>query len=359
MIKGLTHSAEGVINRVTKYRGKISAGYAPNEGPNKKNHPVASGFFRMLFELDVTKTASGKSFVVKEWKVNEPIQAELERINSASKTPRKIPIVSLCKTPQEMWESSLAMYSADGLQCKSNGLGTVARYLTTNNAGEREWVNRSFGDCQTCPYEDCPDYQAKKCKPDGLGKFFPIIDLTPNPYRFDTGSINTIIGIESSLSDMWALINAAHVVKQGEAGKMLPFDGFFGATFMLVHKKIKSGGREIFITDIMPSKNLVESIMGPIKRGLDSKAKTATMVGERGNFTLLSGAYEKLLISNESIIPQDDDAVEVSDGIVTINSNDEMIDGATDISNYSDASDVSLSKNDEAKVAEVINTLLT
>ena len=56
MIFGLTHTEDGELdNKVTKYRGKISTGFGPKEGPNKENHPVAAGYFMAMNEVTKNK----------------------------------------------------------------------------------------------------------------------------------------------------------------------------------------------------------------------------------------------------------------------------------------------------------------
>lgn len=303
MIKGITHDDEGNLHKITKYKGKISTGFAPGEGVNQTNYPSAAGFFRMLKEVVVSKRVGPKKRVVseKEWILNEQVQEALEKsLPKPNKTPRRVEIVCLHKGPQDMWESSMAMYSkSEGLMCKSHGFGTTARYLTFDDSGDRQWIEREFDGKKGCAFKECPDYQEKKCKPIGLLKCFPIVDMSPNPYRFETRSINTIIGIESSLQDMAMLIQAAHTVKQMEAKKELPFDGFFGAKLFLVHKKIKSGGRDVYITDLMPTEEFTESVMGPIKRGLEQKSKHAGMIGPKGSISMLESASQKLLESTK------------------------------------------------------------
>jgi hypothetical protein len=188
------------------------------------------------------------------------------------------------------------MYSGtEGLLCKSHGLGTTAKYLTFKGQ-ERLWTERP------CLYENCADYKAGKCKAMGLMKCFPVIDLAPNPYRFETRSINTIIGLESSFFDLMILMRAAHMVKQIEAAKELSFDGLFGAKLFLIHRKVKSGGRNIFITDMEPTPEFSQSIMEPIKRGLAAKAKQASMIGEAGSISLLGDASDRILaIAHQSV----------------------------------------------------------
>ena len=300
MIKGLTHNEDGVVNDIAKYRGKISAGYSPGEGSNNTNHPVASGFFRMLTEITRTKRVGieQKAHAVKEWVLNTNVQDALVKHNNGSETPRMLKIVSLYETVDEMWESSLAMYSqTDGLLCKSHGIGTVAKYLEFDSDENRKWVNRIVDGFQGCPYQDCPDFKAGKCKAIGLLKCFPIIDLNPNPYRFETRSVNTITGIESSLRRMWALLGAAHTVKEKEAGKSLKFEGMFGSEFMLVHRKVKSGGRDVFITDLKPTPNFTKLVMEPIKRGFLKKSANAYLPGADGEVNMLEQAGMVLIES--------------------------------------------------------------
>lgn len=310
MISGLTHNENGELNKVTKYKGKISSGFSPGEGPNKENHPIAAGFFRILKEVIKNQRIGRDQKVValKEWVLNEPIQALLEKSCNGSKQPRRIEIVCLYKEFYEMWESSLGMYSGtEGLVCKGHGPGSDAKLLTFNGS-ERVWTKRP------CLYEDCPDYKAGKCKPLGLMKCFPSIDLAPNPYRFETRSKNTIVGIESSFSDLMTLVRAAHMVKQIEAGKQLPFDGLFGAKLFLIHRKVKSGGNNVFITDMEATPEYTESIMEPIKRGLAAKAKQSMLIGEAGSISLLGEASERLLESSRLALAETvsvDDAVPV------------------------------------------------
>lgn len=319
MIKGLTHNEEGELHKVTNYRGKISTGYAPNEPPNNTTHPAACGFFRMLKEVTKTDRIGPKKKVVaiKDWIINAPIQKALENdLPQPNQTPRRVEIVSLYRTPGEMWESSLAMYSSsDGLTCKSHGEGTNAKYLTFGPNGERNWIDREFDGNKGCPYKNCPDFKAKSCKPIGLMKCFPTVDMAPNPYRFETRSINTIIGIESSLQDMWGLLRAAHTVKELEAKKELTFEGFFGMKMYLIHRKIKSGGRDVFITNLVPTDEFIEIVMEPIKRGIADKRKQAKMLGSAGSVSMLEAAGNKLLESDEKTDP---------DGVVPMDTSDQQ-----------------------------------
>jgi hypothetical protein len=311
VITGLTHDKSGIANMTIKYRGKISTGYAPMEGPNKTNAPKAAGFFRMLKEVTRTERvgSSQKTVVIKDWTLNEEIQKVLEK-SIDSKQPRRIEIVSLYQTPHEMWESKLAMYSgSEGLLCQSHGEGTDAKFLKFDPDGNRNWVLREFDGVPGCLYKKCPDYKEKKCKEIGFMKCFPEIDLTPNPYRLETKSINTIIGIESSITQLWNLLRVAHSIKEREAKKQLKFDGFFGARLYLIHKKIKSGGRDVFITDVMPTPDFISLVMEPIKRGLKFQVKQAALTGGGDGTSMLDigDLGDKLLEINpdEDAVPLD------------------------------------------------------
>lgn len=311
MIRGMTHGVDGVLNHVTKYRGKISTGYGPKEAPNNENHPVACGFFRMLKEINETQTigASKKVVVIKRWITNQIAQEALIKQNKDSKTPRLLEFVCLHHSPEDIWESCMAMFSGtDGLLCRSNGEGTPAKFLTFGEGGARIWIDRKFNNKPGCAYKNCPDFCSGKCKPLGLLKVFPTCDLSTMPYRFETRSINTIIGLESYLKDLWTLLNAAHTIRQIEAGEKLPFDGFFGAKLCLVHRKIKSGGREVFVTDLFPTADFNTLVMEPIKRGLEQKKNMAMIAGAAGSMPLLEQAAENLLAA-----PQDSSVLDVDD----------------------------------------------
>ena len=260
-IVGLTHTSDMVPNKKIGYRGKISTGYAPGEGPNKENHPVAAGFFRFLVEKTVNERVGTKVIPIKKFMLNKGVQKKLEEWHNQGDAPRMLEIISLFYTPEDMWESYMAMYGkSDGLLCKSHGKGTEAKYLDVKGKN-REWKTR------TCQYDECEHYKAGNCKPHGSLKCYPTVDFTPpNPYRFETNSINTIISIESALDDIYNMLKVAHVIKQQKLGKDLKFDGLFGVKFVLVHKKIKSGGREVFVTEIMLSKDSREATSGVIEK---------------------------------------------------------------------------------------------
>jgi hypothetical protein len=298
MIKGLTHDVEtGVRVRVAKYKGKISTGYGPMEPPNKTNSPVACGFFRMLKEVvRQSRATSGTAAqkMIKEWVLNEQIQALLEQTNNGNKQPRKLQFMSLYKDPSEMWESSLAMYGGDGLLCKSHGEGTEAKHLTFGPDGERIWKPREFNGVKGCIYQLCPDFISGKCKQTGLMKVHPLVDMDPNPYRFETRSISSVIGIESQIEDLYALSRASHMVRNQELEGKLPFDGLFGARLELRHRKIRSGGRDVFITDLVPSPEFAASLMEPIKRGIE-RNNTAALTSNGISVSLLQSATSAML----------------------------------------------------------------
>ena len=296
MIKGLTHEANGDQIKIIRYKGKISAGYAPKEPPNTRNSPMAAGFFRMLKEITRNqRIVSTKEIItIKDWVLNQEVQKLLEAANNGNTNPRRIEIYCLDQKTDDQWESYLAKYNqTEGLLCKSHGLGTVAKHLIVNG-GKRLWENR-FEETGGCPYQECPDFKEGKCKQVGSLKCYPIIDLAPNPYRFETKSINTIIGIETTFSNLSTLSKAAHMVKQMEAGKPLVYDGLFGAKLFMVHRKVKSGGKDVFVTDLMPTPEYIETIMEPIKRGLAARSKMARLAGEAGSMSMLGQASEKLL----------------------------------------------------------------
>lgn len=298
MIKGLTHDKDNVLNKVQKYKGKISTGFAPNEGPNKNNYPKAAGYFRILKEVvQTTRTSGGKENVIKKWKLNEAIQKKLEE-SLGTKTPRKIEFMCLFKDPRQLWESYLAMYSStDGLLCRSYGEGLEADWLQFDTKGERDWKKR------TCEYKNCPDYKNKSCKEMGVMKVFPILDLSSQPYRFETRSINTIVGIESSLDDMWNLLKAAYVVQCREAKKDLRFQGLFGAKLTLAHRKSKSGGRDIYITDLVPTQEFSDSLMAPIGRGVTMNQTAALTAGNSDGVRMLGIDIDS--VENDIVTPSE------------------------------------------------------
>ena len=321
MIVGMTHSEDGIVNNVTKYKGKISTGYEPLEPPNTRNSPVASGFYRMMKEVVKNQRIGTSQEIVsiKDWVINAEVQRELEKFNNNNPQPKRIEIYSLVKTSGEMWESFLAKFSkSEGLLCKSHGKNTVAKQLTIGPNGERKWEDR-FVQEGGCPFQDCPDFKDGKCKSMGMMKCFPTIDLNPNPYRFETRSINTIIGFESTFTNLETLLKAAHMVKQIEAGAQLPYDGFFGAKLFMIHRKVKSGGRDVFISDLIPTPDFTDSVMEPIKRGLATRSKQSRMIGAAGSVSLLGDASEKMLEASRAALIEE----ATVEGVVPISLDDQ------------------------------------
>lgn len=286
-IRGLTHDTNGIINQSMKYKGKLSTGYAPNEGPNKEKYPVAAGFFRFLKEVTINDRIGAQAVTRKEWKLNEELQKKLEASLNHTVTPRKVDFICLFADPSQLWQSNLAMYSGtDGLLCRSNGVGTVAKQLKIDG-DKRTWVDRE------CLYKECPDFKADSCKEIGIMKIFPLLDVSTDPYRFETRSIYTILGIEASLDKIWNLCKAAHVVKKIEAKKDIPFEGLFGLTFSLIHKKAKGGGRNIFITEIRPTPETSDAIMGPLMRGVKMN-QTAALTAGSSSVSLLNANVDDI-----------------------------------------------------------------
>lgn len=248
-IIGLTHDENNIQNANVKYRGKISVGYAAGEGPNNTNFPAAAGFFRMLTEKTVQKRVGVKMLPVKEWVLNNPVQKALQDMYKQGEAPRMLEVVSLSYAPEDIWESYMAMYNGDGLACKGHGQGTIAKYVDFDEKGDRVWKTR------TCTYNECPYKIDGKCKAHGTLTAYPTVDFTPpNPYRLETNSINTIMNIESSLTQIYNMLKLSHVIKEKTAGHKIKFDGLFGIKFILVHKKQKSGGKDVFVTEINLSK---------------------------------------------------------------------------------------------------------
>lgn len=356
MIVGMTHNEDGILNNITKYRGKISTGYEPNEAPNNENRPKPCGFYRMMKEVIKNQRVgvSQEIISVKDWILNVDVQKELEKINNGSVQPKRIEICCLVKNPTEMWESFMAKYSkSQGLLCKSHGKGTVAKYLVLGPNGERTWEER-FKNEGGCPFDQCPDYKEGNCKQMGLMKCYPTIDLNPNPYRFETRSINTIVGFESSFMNLETLLKAAHMVKQIEAGAVLPYDGFFGSKLFLVHRKVKSGGRDVFISDLLPTPEFTQSVMEPIKRGLAARSKQAKIAGIAGNISLLGTASEQMLEASKAAMIEDFSTSE-SPVPTTLEDEQEIAVQFNSDAGDIDSSEVIENKENKANVNDVIN----
>jgi len=277
-IHGLT-VIDGVKNKVTKVIGKISAGYAPNEKPNTGNSPMACGFFRALKQVVVTKNLSGsRTAQVQEWALNKEVQDKLILANNGNEKPRKVSFMCLYETPEQLFRSSLSKFNNDGLICTSQGEGMVPINLVLNG-DKRDRKPRLFNGEAKCPYKDCPDFKKGDCSVYGVMNIFPDIDLTMQPYQFSTKSINTIVAIESSLDDMYNLSKCAHKILCDEAGRELEFKGLFGVKMELAHRKIKSGGRDVYVTYVNPSREFGEAVMNVIKRGIEKDQKLALESG--------------------------------------------------------------------------------
>jgi len=303
-IIGLTHGEDGQIeNKITKFRGKISTGYGPKEGPNTKNHPVAAGHFVAMKEETKNQRIGTETITVNKWVENKDVQSKL------GKTPRVLEIVSLFKSPEDMWDTFLAKYSGDGLACRGNGVGTEAKYLTHNASGEREWKTKP------CTFTECPDYISGACKPNGVMKVYPTVDPTPpNPYKFETRSLNTIRNIECALEDIWNLLKTAHTVKELEAGQSLPFDGMFGLKMFITHKKTKSGGRDVFVSEIVASKEFKENIMKVINRAIEKKTEEQGLIGEAGATSLLDTAAT-VMLEGDTVDTDTGEVLEIANAI--------------------------------------------
>lgn len=296
-IRGLTHGDDGVINKKTLYKGKISVGHAAGECGNSKKYPVASGYFKIMREITEDVKKGGKTFTVKKWIVDKVLQDKLERANSfekgkpQTKTPRYMSILCFDTNPESMWESYLGMYTDGGLMCKSHGKGTTADRVRFTSNGERERFK------QECPYKKCEDFIEGRCKQYGMMKVYPVEDPTPpNPYSLQTSSINTILSIENGLNDIYNLIKTSHMCRCIEANDSdLKFDGMLLAKLTLVHKKIQSGGKEVYITEVYASPELRKQLMGPITRMAAKKVEMSQKIGSAGNMSLLHGEAQKLL----------------------------------------------------------------
>jgi hypothetical protein len=273
MIKGLTHDTEtGVMNSMVKYKGKISTGWQPNEGPNKKNAPAAAGFFRFMKQVVKTKKVNNLPVPVQEWILNEIVQKKLQEVNNASETPRRIECMCMDRTPDEMWESYLGKFSgSDGLVCKSHGEGTVPTEVYYEG-DKRLRRPRLFNGQPACPYKECPDFKKNACKEIGVLKVYPMVDLSINPYQLTTRSLNTIASVEYALRTMYNAAMAAWKLRCIQTGKTdTKFDGLMGIKFILVHRKIKSGGRDVFVTQIEHSEEFSSYVMKTIQQGIEAK----------------------------------------------------------------------------------------
>ncbi len=325
-IVGLTHNEDGVMeSKVVKFRGKISTGWGPMEGPNNKNYPCAAGYFIAMKEETINQRVGTKTVPITKWVENKKVQEALN-VSANSPSPRQLELVCLYKSPEDFWDSFMAKYSnGEGLMCRSNGLGTEAKYLAFDANGDRMWKKKM------CEFDKCADCISGECKPMGVLKLYPTADATPpNPYKMETRSINTIRNIESSLEDIWNLIRLAHATKEKEAGCTLPFDGMFGLKLFLNHKKTKSGGRDIFVTELLSSMKFRESIMKVISRAVEHNTENIGLEGNEQQQSLLDTAAA-LMIDNEQPAEDSSDEVEVQ-GVEVVSAEDAEMAAAIDAS---------------------------
>lgn len=296
-INGFTHEDGKMVQPRLQFKGKISTGFAPGEGANNTKYPQACGYFRILKTATIRKTVPGSGDIrdFTKWVLNEPVQAELEKITKSNK-PTMLPCISMVYEPKQMWDSYLAWYNGNNdLVCKGYGKDTVASFLTEKD-GKRVRVDRQ------CKYKQCPDYIEGKCAERGDMVVWPKVDFNPlQPYKLTTGSLGTISFIESMLNKIYAQLRVVHAVKCGGMKNPPPFKGLFGMKFILKHEKTKSGGRDVYITKVVLPES-VEKLMG---------APMLTLVESENPAALLNKAYDeaKAITYQES-----DGAVSISIG---------------------------------------------
>ena len=63
----------------------------------------------------------------------------------------------------------------------------------------------------------------------------------------------------------------AHNLYCQQSGSKTEFEGLRGNRFTLVHRKVKSGGRDVFITQIEYSDKFSNFIMSTLQRGIEAK----------------------------------------------------------------------------------------
>ena len=117
MIYGLTHDTDtGSIKDRTQYFGKISTGYAAGEGPNKSNHPMACGFYRILVQRQIRVPQSGgKTAVIDKWVENQEVHAKV------GKEPTSLNFSCSGRHPSDIWESRLTYWANGRIKCCGNG----------------------------------------------------------------------------------------------------------------------------------------------------------------------------------------------------------------------------------------------
>ena len=299
MIRGLTHDAEtGILNRTVRFKGKISCGYAPKEPPNTGNFPQACGFFRMMKQVLKTTTVDGKRVQFQEWTLDADLQKQLIDANKGNTNPRRIDAICMDMAPADMWESHLGKYSSsEGLICKSYGQGTIPMEVVYEGEN-RVWKPRLFNGKAECPYKDCPDYKEGACKVSGHLHVYPLLCDRLNPYQYSTRSQNTVIAIESALETMYRASAMAYKLKNGKLDQ--GFMGLAGITYTLVHKKIKSGGREVFVTQIEFSEDFSAYAMKMIRMGVQ-RQQQQLMQNEPDRVALSEGDQPLMIESNRGL----------------------------------------------------------
>ena len=152
MIFGLTHEAEsGSLNQATKYFGKISAGYAAGEGPNKDGKgPMACSFYRILVKKQIrVPQVGGKSLLIEKWIENKEVH------DKVGKEPTELLFVCMGKHPYDIWTSRLTYWANSRVRC--TGDGRCATFY--KDLGDGSTAAESI----QCPHQECQYYKADKC----------------------------------------------------------------------------------------------------------------------------------------------------------------------------------------------------
>jgi len=257
MINGLT-AKNGQVSLSSKpeFKGKISTGFAPGEGSNKTNYPKAAGFFRMMRKTIRKERLKNSQRMVDKtvWVENKDIQNAID--SKSNGTPRILKCISFAAEPEQMWHSNLMMFNGKNeIVCTSCGEGCIADFYKQQD-GQRVKVDRE------CKYKECPDYKSGACKENGMMVVWPEADMDPlTPYKFTTRSINTIIAIETMLYRLYQQIKFAHIVAcQKNPDNPPVFMGLNGMRFILKHEEAVSGGRNVWVTKLLPSKQTQQLI---------------------------------------------------------------------------------------------------
>jgi len=238
MIYGLTHDKNtGQAKDTTQYFGKISTGYAAGEGPNKTDHPVGCGFYRILVQKQMRIPQSGgKSVIIEKWIENPDVH------NKVGKEPMALKFVCVGKHPSEIWQSRLAYWSNGRIKCTGNGKTAVF----SEDMGDGTVVSKDI----TCPYKECSYFKEERCKAEGRLKVGLVDDYhLTSMYRLDTKSINSIKSIESSLASIYETLERLHIMTGAPMSKFYE-KGMQGMILRMSLKPKKSGKHNVFITYI-------------------------------------------------------------------------------------------------------------